>query len=271
MAFIRKISLGGNHGLSATTYVGDIDDIWTDDVTKNILRRGDGTTPGGVIIGGAAGTTDYNNLTNKPDLSGIATNTTDIVANAAAIAANTAVHSVEKTSADTDRALIRTEFAAADATLANTHATELANNTATLQGNITTNTAAIAAETTRASAAEAVLTAAIPTTRTTLTMDQSAVSSDITNKTQIDADVYSAVFIYNTPSPARYLKLLDGSYDGQIIRINRYGNGGSAIQIEMKLGQADGTSSISNANTGTPFAGTVIGTYMWNGTMWWRV
>ena len=77
MAFIRKISLGGNYGDSASTYVGDIDDIWTDDITKNILRRGDGTTPGGVIIGGAAGVSDYNSLTNKPTIPTDVSNLTD--------------------------------------------------------------------------------------------------------------------------------------------------------------------------------------------------
>jgi len=55
MAFIRKISLGGNHGLSASTFVGDIDDIWTDDLNPSVLRRGDGVTPGGIIVSGSGG------------------------------------------------------------------------------------------------------------------------------------------------------------------------------------------------------------------------
>jgi hypothetical protein len=55
MAFVRKLSLGGSgfHTISgsASTYIGDINDIWADDVDFNTLRRGDGTTPGGIPIG----------------------------------------------------------------------------------------------------------------------------------------------------------------------------------------------------------------------------
>jgi hypothetical protein len=55
MAFIRKLSFGGSHGLSASTFVGDIDDIWTDDLNPSVLRRGDGVTPGGIIVSGSGG------------------------------------------------------------------------------------------------------------------------------------------------------------------------------------------------------------------------
>jgi len=57
MAFVRKLSLGGSGAQtsgSASTYIGDINDIWADDVDFNTLRRGDGTTSGGVIIGTGA-------------------------------------------------------------------------------------------------------------------------------------------------------------------------------------------------------------------------
>ena len=47
MAFVRKLSLGGNGYQTITgtssTYVGDINDIWADDVDFNTLRRGDGS------------------------------------------------------------------------------------------------------------------------------------------------------------------------------------------------------------------------------------
>ncbi len=38
---------------TASTYVGDINDIWVDDTSLSTLRRGDGSTPGGITIGGA--------------------------------------------------------------------------------------------------------------------------------------------------------------------------------------------------------------------------
>jgi hypothetical protein len=63
----RKIHIGGNYGKPANEYIGGTDDIWMDDENLNILRRGDGQTPGGVIIGGTyKTTTSYNELTNKP-------------------------------------------------------------------------------------------------------------------------------------------------------------------------------------------------------------
>lgn len=183
MAFIRKLNLSGNYGKTASTYVGGLDDIWADDTNNSVLRRGDGTTPGGVIIGGAGGVSDYNSLTNKPTIPADVADLTDstnlltalqaaittneiaiIVETARAIeaddlhainlAATDTVHAVERASADADRALIRTEFATADATAYSLHAVELASNTLTLQNNIDTNTAAITAETTRATAAE---------------------------------------------------------------------------------------------------------------------
>jgi hypothetical protein len=55
MAFVRKLSLAGSGSQTitgtASTYVGDINDIWADDVDFNTIRRGDGSTPGGVPIG----------------------------------------------------------------------------------------------------------------------------------------------------------------------------------------------------------------------------
>jgi len=73
MAFVRKLSLGGSgastQGGSASTYIGDIDDIWADDIDFNILRRGDGVTPGGIIMGTSGGghfSGVYTDLTSKP-------------------------------------------------------------------------------------------------------------------------------------------------------------------------------------------------------------
>jgi len=577
MSFIRKISLGGNYGDSASTYVGDIDDIWTDDITKNVLRRGDGTTPGGVIIGGAGGVSDYNSLTNKPtipaDVSDLTDSTnllthTDITALQSSVTTNTAaitaeaitaraaeltnstvitVHDARLTTVETTASTNTTDISAEitrataaevtnataitaeeaarisadavvtaaqtvytdtaianlvdtapgtlntlneladalgdDANFSTTITNSIATNTAVIaalvipadvsdltdttnlltgaaytdasvnthlnqssattgqllswngidyewaddenttypihywtgassigignqalssdgtsvnqatahsvavgmkalqyaingssgnvaigsqalknlitgdnniaiglqaglnttgsrnvfighnagrdevnsnklyianssantlikgdfttgtvsfnndaytfpstdgtssqvlttdgagnlswSSNVTTNTAAIVAETTRATAAEAVLTAAIPTTRTTLTIDQSAISTDINNKTQINADTYSNVFVYNTPSGSRYFKLLDGSFDGQEIRINKYGSGGTQIQVEMKFNQADGTFSLSTESIGAGgMPSQASGTFVWNGTQWFRV
>jgi len=72
MAFVRKLSLGGSGaqtvGGSASTYVGDINDIWTDDVDFNTIRRGDGATPGGIPIGssGAHFTGQWSDVIAKP-------------------------------------------------------------------------------------------------------------------------------------------------------------------------------------------------------------
>ena len=49
---IKKLSVGNNYGHTATDYVGGTDDLWFDDNDFNIIRRGDGSTPGGVVIGG---------------------------------------------------------------------------------------------------------------------------------------------------------------------------------------------------------------------------
>jgi len=53
---IKKLSVGNNYGKSASEYVGGKDDIWFDDSNLTVIRRGDGTTPGGHIIGGNSGT-----------------------------------------------------------------------------------------------------------------------------------------------------------------------------------------------------------------------
>ena len=71
MAFLRIVRLSGSGGGttsgSASTYVGDIGDIWADDVDFNTLRRGDGVTPGGVIISaGSSFDGQYSSLTDKP-------------------------------------------------------------------------------------------------------------------------------------------------------------------------------------------------------------
>ena len=58
--YLRKIELGGLHvesTLDATSYVGDKNDIWTDDNAPTTWRIGDGVTPGGTILfsGGSSG------------------------------------------------------------------------------------------------------------------------------------------------------------------------------------------------------------------------
>ena len=51
---IKKISVGANYGSSAENFVGGKDDLWFDDNENySILRRGDGVTPGGHIVGGS--------------------------------------------------------------------------------------------------------------------------------------------------------------------------------------------------------------------------
>jgi hypothetical protein len=37
---------------TASTYVGDVNELWVDDTNSYIIRRGDGSTAGGIIIGG---------------------------------------------------------------------------------------------------------------------------------------------------------------------------------------------------------------------------
>jgi len=37
---------------TASTYVGDVNELWVDDIDSYTIRRGDGSTPGGIIIGG---------------------------------------------------------------------------------------------------------------------------------------------------------------------------------------------------------------------------
>ena len=37
---------------TASTYVGDVNELWVDDTDSYTIRRGDGSTPGGIIIGG---------------------------------------------------------------------------------------------------------------------------------------------------------------------------------------------------------------------------
>ena len=210
---MSDIKIGGSNGESAETYIGCFGEVWIDKTGG--IRRSNGVTPGGVIIGGEGG---------------------DIISLTASVEANTTVIGYHT-------ALIN----ATDITHASV--------TATLQGNIDTNTASIAA---------------LPSPRITLTIDQSAIG-DINNKTEINADTYSHVFVFNEPSGG-YFKLLDGSYDGQEISINLYHAGGYGIQIEALFEQTDGTSSLSLKAVGKPdMSPPTNGTFVWNGNMWWKV
>ena len=211
---MSDIKIGGSNGESAETYIGCFGEVWIDKTGG--IRRSNGVTPGGVIIGGEGG---------------------DIISLTASVEANTTVIGYHT-------ALIN----ATDITHASV--------TATLQGNIDTNTASIAA---------------LPSPRITLTIDQSAIG-DINNKTEINADTYSHVFVFNEPSVSRYFKLLDGSYDGQEISINLYHPGGTGIGIEALFEQTDGTSSLSLKAVGLPdMSPHSNGTFVWNGNMWWKV
>ena len=211
---MSDIKIGGSNGESAETYIGCFGEVWIDKTGG--IRRSNGVTPGGVIIGGEGG---------------------DITSLTASVEANTTVIGYHT-------ALIN----ATDITHASV--------TATLQGNIDTNTASIAA---------------LPSPRITLTIDQSAIG-DINNKTEINADIYSHVFVFNEPSGG-YFKLLDGSYDGQEISINLYHAGGTGIGIEALFSQGDGTSSLAfRYSVGRPDdPGNLNGNFVWNGNMWWIV
>jgi hypothetical protein len=86
MSVIRRLGLSRNNGIQvglASTYIGGLDDIWADDINFNLLRRGDGTTPGGIVMGGSGGDggnaqsldgqdgtwyLDWTNTTNKPTI-----------------------------------------------------------------------------------------------------------------------------------------------------------------------------------------------------------
>jgi hypothetical protein len=60
----RRMSVGGAYGSKPDEYIGGLDDIWMDDKNLNILRRGDGVTPGGIIIG-ANGTANLSNYATR--------------------------------------------------------------------------------------------------------------------------------------------------------------------------------------------------------------
>jgi hypothetical protein len=51
--YIRKFEIGGLHveaSIDATNYVGDKNDVWTDDNDPTVWRIGDGVTPGGQLL-----------------------------------------------------------------------------------------------------------------------------------------------------------------------------------------------------------------------------
>jgi len=51
--YIRKFEIGGLHvesSINATNYIGDKNDVWTDDNDPTIWRIGDGVTPGGQLL-----------------------------------------------------------------------------------------------------------------------------------------------------------------------------------------------------------------------------
>jgi hypothetical protein len=51
--YIRKFEIGGLHvesSIDATNYIGDKNDVWTDDNDPTIWRIGDGVTPGGQLL-----------------------------------------------------------------------------------------------------------------------------------------------------------------------------------------------------------------------------
>jgi hypothetical protein len=69
--YVYKLELGGLYldpSVIASTYVGDITDIWADASNPAILRRGDGSTPGGHVIGGSGFSGSYNDLVNLPTI-----------------------------------------------------------------------------------------------------------------------------------------------------------------------------------------------------------
>lgn len=69
--YVYKLELGGLYldpSVTASTYVGDITDIWADASNPAILRRGDGLTPGGHVVGGSGFSGSYNDLVNLPTI-----------------------------------------------------------------------------------------------------------------------------------------------------------------------------------------------------------
>lgn len=69
--YVYKLELGGLYldpSVTASTYVGDITDIWADASNPALLRRGDGSTPGGHVIGGSGFSGSYNDLVNLPTI-----------------------------------------------------------------------------------------------------------------------------------------------------------------------------------------------------------
>jgi len=217
MEITRKLSAAGNGIVPANELIGGKDDIWMDDISLSVLRRGDGITPGGHVIG-SGGSTDVSNLASKVDLA-------------------------------LDIATLTTTFQAADSAVAAVHAVELAQNTATLQGNIDANTAAIA----------------LVTSRATLTLDINTLSSDSANPTLFDP-MYYTVLITHVSLVNRYWTIPDGTVDGQTFTMNKFGVGGQgAIGVGFKTHNPDGVLEIAGGtNVGQP------GTYTWNGNMWFQ-
>ena len=97
----------------------------------------------------------------------------------------------------------------------------------------------------------------------TFTTEQSNISSDDNNPTDFDPNVYSAFFVWGNFNLNRKFNLLDGSYDGQVVRIHPQRAGG---------GNLTGTIKMFDAFTGTVVQSTSQsgGTFVWNGSCWFR-
>jgi len=97
----------------------------------------------------------------------------------------------------------------------------------------------------------------------TFTTEQSNISSDDNNPTDFDPNVYSAFFVWGNFNLSRKFNLLDGSYDGQVVRIHPQRAGGSNLLGTMKMFDAfTGTVVQSTSQSG--------GTFVWNGSCWFR-
>jgi hypothetical protein len=286
---MASIKIGGSNGEDGLTYIGSVGEVWIG--KGNQLRKSDGSTPGGIVIsGGSAFDGQYSSLTGKPaiptDVSNL-TDTTSLLTSATSFdITNYAGHDpnasnfgnayanfttleqaiggldalsfaiMKQTVIDAGVELVNSYTAADTAILAAAEADAITKSLAAQ----TTATADSVTYTTNAIATISQSTVTLPT----FTTEQINISSDVNNPTDFDPNVYSAFFVWGNFNVSRKFNLLDGSYDGQVVRIHPQRAGGSNLVGTMKMFDAF-TGTVVQSNTSQSG-----GTFVWNGSCWFR-
>lgn len=257
----RKISTGGNYGEAAADYVGGFDDVWMDDTDLHILRRGDGVTPGGVVIGGGTTviqqTADLSNyytktevdalipvIPSEPDLTPYAT--TDIVN--ALHAVNVARLDVLEPAVDANSARITVLENASGPDLSGYATISYVDSQEHFSGdyNDLTN--------------KPVIPSSVPSA-TTLTINTASTftlaQSDTSTHVNVNGfDFVDIIFDGTVPDP--YFYLVDGINPGQ--RVSLYCNELSSITQPRIVG--------SHGNTGRWLAASTAVDMIWTGSKW---